>query len=289
MELVCWQPLEWLYGSSFFDKSHLKLHLALTVLVITASLSFAQNQPQPQEVTFQSGKLQLHGFLWKPNGPGPFPAVVWNHGSEKLPGSQPELAAFYTSHFFVFFAPHRRGQGRSPGDYIQDQVMQAPLSERARKMVELQDAEVEDVVAAVNFLKAQAYVDPRRIAISGCSYGGIQTLLAGERDLGVGALIPFAPGAMSWLLNVPLRERLNQAVDNAKAPIFLIQAQNDYSVEPSHALTREAEKKHKDFQSRIYPAFGSKPQDGHWGFCTRGSDVWGSDVLSFLAAHTKSQ
>jgi len=167
--------------------------------------------------------------------------------------------------------------------------MQAPLSERARKMVELQDAEVEDVVAAVNFLKAQAYVDPRRIAISGCSYGGIQTLLAGERDLGVGALIPFAPGAMSWLLNVPLRERLNRAVDNAKAPIFLIQAQNDYSVEPSHALTREAEKKHKDFQSRIYPAFGSKPQDGHWGFCTRGSDVWGSDVLSFLAAHTKSQ
>src|SRR5579864_2930697 len=150
---------------------------------------------------------------------------------------------FIPAIFLSSLLPHRRGQGRSPGDYIQDQVMQAPLSERARKMVELQDAEVEDVVAAVNFLKAQAYVDPRRIAISGCSYGGIPTLLAGERDLGVGALIPFAPGAMSWLLNVPLRERLNQAVDNAKAPIFLIQAQNDYSVEPSHALTREAEKK----------------------------------------------
>lgn len=247
----------------------------------------SSSQPQPQEVTFQSGKLQLHGFLWKPNGPGPFPAVLWNHGSEKLPGSQPELAAFYTSHFFVFFVPHRRGQGRSPGDYIQDQVMQAPLLKRAEKMVELQDAEVEDVIAALNFLKAQPFVDQQRIAISGCSYGGIQTLLAGERDLGVRALVPFAPGAMSWQLNLPLRERLTRAVDNAKPPIFLLQAENDYSIEPSHALKKEAEKKHKDFQSRIYPAFGKKPQDGHWGFCSTATDVWGPDVLSFLAEKMK--
>ena len=261
--------------------------LLLIALLFLASLSLAQSQIQPQEVTFQSGKLQLHGFLWKPNGPGPFPAVLWNHGSEKLPGSQPALANFYTSHFFVFFVPHRRGQGRSPGDYIQDQVMQAPPSQRAQKIVELQEAEVEDVVAAVNYLKSQPFVDPQRIAISGCSYGGIQTLLAGERDLGVRALVPFAPGAMSWLFNLPLRERLTRAVDNAKPPIFLLQAENDYSVEPSHALKKEAEKKHKDFQSRIYPAFGKKPQDGHWGFCSTATDVWGEDVLSFLAEHMK--
>jgi carboxymethylenebutenolidase len=244
-------------------------------------------QVQPQEVIFQSGKLQLHGFLWKPDGPGPFPAVLWNHGSEKLPGQQPALASFYTSHFFVFFIPHRRGQGRSPGNYIQDQVMQAPPSQRADKMVELQDEEVEDVVAALNFLQAQPFVDPRRIAISGCSYGGIQTLLAGERDLGVKALVPFAPGAMTWQLSLPLRERLSRAVDNAKVPIFLIQAQNDYSVEPSHALSKEAEKKHKDFQSKVYPAFGHSAQDGHWGFCSTATDIWGADVLSFLAANMK--
>lgn len=258
------------------------------LLVLLTLLSGALSvQSQPQEVTFPSGKLQLHGFLWKPNGPGPFPAVLWNHGSEKYPGSEPELAAFYTSHFFVFFAPHRRGQGRSPGDYIQDQVMQAPLLKRAEKMVELQDAEVEDVVAAFNFLKAQPFVDPRRIAISGCSSGGIQTLLTGERDLGVRALIPFAPGAMTWYFNQPLRDRLSKAIDNAKAPIFLLQAQNDYSVGPSQALPKEAEKKHKDFQSKIYPAFGQKVQDGHWGFCTTGMNVWGEEVLSFLAAKMK--
>lgn len=250
-------------------------------------VGISRAQSAPVEVTFPSGNLQLHGFLWKPDGPGPFPAVLWNHGSEKLPGQEPELAKFYTSHFFVFFIPHRRGQGRSPGDYIQDQVMQAPPLKRGEKMMELQEAEVEDVVAAVNFLKAQSFVDARRIAISGCSYGGIQTLLAGERDLGVKALVPFSPGAMSWQLSASVRERLSQAVDNAKAPIFLLQAQNDYSIEPSRVLSKEAEKKHKDFQSKVYPPFGKKPADGHWGFCTTAMDIWGPDVLSFLAEKMK--
>ncbi len=257
----------------------------LAAIILLVGVGAAQ--PQPHEVTFQSGKLQLHGFIYKPDGPGPFPAVLWNHGSEKLPGSRPELAAFYTSHSFVFFVPHRRGQGRSPGEYIQDLVMKVPPSQRAEKMVELQEAEVEDVIVALTFLKAQPFVDPRRIAVSGCSYGGIQTLLAGERDLGVGALVPFAPAAMSWAQNQPLHQLLRKAVDNAQAPVFLIQAENDYDLGPSHELSKEAEKKHKDFQSKIYPAFGHTHQEGHGAFCSTATDIWGADVLSFLAAKMK--
>jgi len=247
----------------------------------------AFGQAKPEEVIFPSGKLELHGFLWKPAGIGPFPAVLWNHGSEKLPGSQPTLASFYTAHSYVFFVPHRRGQGRSPGDYIQDQIEQAPAYQRAQLMVALQEAEVSDVVAALEYLKSQPFVDPARIAISGCSYGGIQTLLAGERDLGVKALVPFAPGAMSWERNPPLQERLRRAVDHAQAPVFLIQAENDYSLGPSHVLSQEATKKHKDFQSKIYPAMGSTHQEGHWRFCSTATDVWGNDVLAFLEAQMK--
>ena len=32
-------------------------------------------------VTFPSGEITLHGVLYKPEGAGPFPAVVYNHGS----------------------------------------------------------------------------------------------------------------------------------------------------------------------------------------------------------------
>jgi dipeptidyl aminopeptidase/acylaminoacyl peptidase len=257
----------------------------LLVLLLSAG---AFGQPKPQEVTFPSGKLQLHGFLWKPDGPGPFPVVLWNHGSEKLPGWRPALGAFYTVHNYVFFVPHRRGQGRSPGDYIEDLVAQAPPDQRNRRMVELQEAEVEDVVAALNYLKSLPFVDRERIAISGCSYGGIQTLLAGERDLGVKALVPFAPGAMSWGRNPILQDRLKQAVDRARAPVFLLQAENDFNLAPSRELSKEAKKKQVDFQAKVYPAFGSSHDDGHGGFCATATDVWGNDVLTFLEAHWKA-
>jgi dienelactone hydrolase len=272
---------------TLFNPSYNMFHMKLRALLSVAFIAFcaaggAVGQSKPEEVVFPSGRLQLHGFLWKPEGSGPFRAILWNHGSEKLPGSQPSLAKFYTAHSYVFFVPHRRGQGRSPGDYIQDQVAHTPPSERALRMVELQQAEVDDVIAGLNYLKSLPFVDPSRIAISGCSYGGIQTLLAGERDLGVKALVPFAPGAMSWEHNPLLQDILIREVDRVRAPVFLIQAENDYSLDPSHVLSKEASKKHKDFQSKIYPAFGRSHQDGHWGFCSSATDVWGADVLAFL-------
>lgn len=257
------------------------------MLLFTFAKGTALGQSAPEEVIFPSGNLELHGFLWKPAGNGPFPAVLWNHGSERLPGPQPALAGFYTAHSYVFFVPHRRGQGRSPGGYIQDQIEQAPADQRAQLVVALLEAEASDVVAALDYLKSRPFVDSTRIAISGCSYGGIQTLLAGERDLGVKALVPFAPGAMSWERNLLLQERLRRAIDRAQAPVFLIQAENDYSLEPSRVLSREATKKHKEFQSKIYPALGSTHQDGHWRFCSTATDVWGNDVLAFLEAQMK--
>ena len=261
------------------------LRVSLVLLACAGWTAWAQ--ANPEEVVFPSASLELHGFLWKPAGSGPFPAVLWNHGSEKRPGSQPDLARFYTSHNYVFFVPHRRGQGHSPGPYIQDKVEQAPPGQRGRVMMELQEEEVADVAAALAYLKARPFVDAARIAISGCSYGGIQTLLAGERDLGVKALMPFAPGAMSWDGSPAVGERLRTAVDRAKAPIFLLQASNDYSVSPSRVLAQEAARKHTDFQSKLYPAFGHSKQDGHWGFCSTAVDVWGSDVLAFLEARMK--
>lgn len=68
---------------------------------------------EPALVTFKSGDLTLSGFLYKPDGDGPFPAIVYNHGSEPLPGPKPDQASFYVAHGFVLFVPHRRGHGRS--------------------------------------------------------------------------------------------------------------------------------------------------------------------------------
>jgi len=52
-------------------------------------------------------------------------------------------------------------------------------------------------------------------------------------------------------------------------------------------LSKEAGKSHKDFQSKIYPSYGTSHQDGHWVFCSSATEVWGDDVLSFLQDHMK--
>jgi carboxymethylenebutenolidase len=85
-----------------------------------------------QLVQFPSGDLTLGGFIWKPAGDGPFPAILYNHGSEKLPGAKLDLGRLFVGNGYVFFVPHRRGQGRSPGPYIQDQIASAPRSEQDR-------------------------------------------------------------------------------------------------------------------------------------------------------------
>jgi len=74
-------------------------------------------------VTFPSGGITLHGALYRPIGKGPFPAVLYNHGSAPglLSSSAFEaLGPVFASHGWVFFGPYRRGQGLSAeaGPYI---------------------------------------------------------------------------------------------------------------------------------------------------------------------------
>jgi len=240
------------------------------------------------DVTFESEGQKLRGWVYKPPGDGPFPAIVWNHGSERNPTAHPELGRFYTQHGMAVFLPVRHGHGNSTGTYIQDALEKykanTPDAVQARKkIVELQGEYNRDVVAAIEWFKKQPYVKADRLAVSGCSYGGIQTLLTSEKDVGAKAFISFAPAAMSWA-NTDLRERLSEAIRNARAPLFLIQAKNDYSTGPSEVLGPLIRSKGGLHRAKLYPAFGTTPQEGHGGFACweEGIAIWGDDVLAFL-------
>jgi dienelactone hydrolase len=240
--------------------------------------------PQPEEVAFSSGSLVLHGFIYKPEGKGLFPAIVNNHGSEKLPGQERAIAKLFVSKGYVVFVPHRRGQGRSrdQGEYIMDVIRREPQKTRGKKFVELQDIHQQDVIAALSYLKKLPYVDQRRIVMSGCSFGGIQTVLATQKPLGLRGAIAFAPAAMSWASYPEVRSRLIQAVRKATVPILLIQAENDYDLTPTKTMAAVLEKANKPYKLLIFPAFGKTHAQGHGVFCSQGEQVWGKDVLSFL-------
>src|SRR6266480_4206556 len=63
----------------------------------------------PETVTFPSGEITLHGVLYKPEGTGPFPAVIYNHGSAPGMMSKEAFAALgpvFAGHGWVFFGPY---------------------------------------------------------------------------------------------------------------------------------------------------------------------------------------
>ena len=236
----------------------------------------------PADATLVEYAPDRRGFLYRPAGTGPFPVVVWNHGSEQLPGWQPALAHFYVEHGWAFFLPHRRGHGRSPGTWIGSEHDTA-------KQATLQDEHNEDVVAAIGWIKTQPAIDPSRVVVSGCSFGGIQTLIVATKDVGIRAAVPFAPGAILWKHSAEIRDRLTRAARDAKVPVFLVQAENDYDLAPSRIAGAVLEKAGPGRNRvHVYPPYGATVMDGHGGFCTQGFNIWGADVLGFLDGALKS-
>ena len=56
------------------------LSLLLTLVRIAAAVDEAPAIAH-ETVVVPSGALQLKAFLWRPKGTGPFPVVLFNHGS----------------------------------------------------------------------------------------------------------------------------------------------------------------------------------------------------------------
>jgi dienelactone hydrolase len=252
------------------------------------------NTPPQLHVAFPGpDNMTLHGHLYVPGVSTEaelaavtkkYPVMIYNHGSEPNPKGVPHLAKLYLDHGFVFFAPDRHGQGLSKdaGPYIVD-LQHAAGSPQAS--ADLHDLYNKDVIAAVKWIKEQPYTDVDHIAMTGISYGGIQTLLTAEKDPGIRAYLPFAPGAESWN-SPPIQNKLKKAVRNEKAPMFLIQAEGDYNLGPSNTLGPILDQKGdaRKWKNKIYPKFGCTNQDAHARFAMNcdGIAIWDQDVLKFL-------
>ena len=105
--------------------SALGLYALLFVQPVSAG---AQLPPSASEiVSLPSSDLTLGGVLYRPDGDGPFPTFLFNHGS--APGrlndrAFEELGPLFRDQGWVFFAPYRRGQGlsASAGPFIGDVI-----------------------------------------------------------------------------------------------------------------------------------------------------------------------
>ncbi len=127
--------------------------------------------------SFPSGELELRAKLVLPEGDGPFPVVVFVHGS----GAESAVDIYFNPYHFAAhgiagLAYDKRGTGGSQGEYNQNFYL---LSD--------------DAAAAVEWLRTRPEVDPDNIHLAGYSQGGWIAPLAATKTAVRSLLICYGP------------------------------------------------------------------------------------------------
>jgi dienelactone hydrolase len=211
---------------------------AATVMLAGVALSVgSQSAPSYTEVFYPSGGLRIQAYLYKPAGDGPLAAVIYNHGSrsgrERQSASFEHIGRLLTGAGYVALVSERRGYGRSDGITWPEDVGK----HRGRTVARL-DEETDDVLAAVDFVRTQAFVDAKRLGVMGWSFGGIVTMFAVSRSTAFAVAVDQAGGALTWNGNPDVRAALTAAAQKSTTPTLLQVAENDRTTDPSRASRR---------------------------------------------------
>jgi carboxymethylenebutenolidase len=272
--------------------------LAPLVLALTVATAWGQTSGGPETVLIHSGSATLHAMLYRPQGRGPFPAILLNHDSGRTPEDLKRLGPYeqnaeklgpvFARHGYVFLYLFRRGvglstdQGANAVDLMNSES--ATHGQEARNALQLQlleNREMGDALSALKFLRALPYVDARDVAAIGNSFGGSLTVLLAEREPNLRAVVVFSGAGYSFDRSPELRTRLLAAVDHVAAPVFFIHAENDYSLSSGKVLDARREQIGKQHRLKIYPPIGHTVDDGH-DFLHLGVNIWEPDVFAFL-------
>jgi uncharacterized protein len=170
----------------------------LFLLLGCASLSHYEGRAEA--VGFSNGPVKFSGILLEPASKGPFPAVVFVHGSGPSTIDRPAWKAHanaFTSRGFAVLVYDKRGSGRSTGN-----LATADYADLAR-----------DVISAVEYLRTRPDISRNRIGILGRSEGGWVGPLAAS-ELGDVAFVIMSSGSADspydqtlYALRTELREK----------------------------------------------------------------------------------
>jgi len=277
------------------------------LLLLCASGSSAQTAaPYATEVvSLPSGTLKLRALVGRPDGPGPFPAYISNHGSmttqeasrpprtQITKGSLPDTLA---RRGFVVLVLARRGYMGSEGTattYSQGHGSGGYSGRRASDVMRGAEEEVGDVVAALEYLQTLPSVDPELISVGGISLGGLVSIMAASRDARFKAVISMAGGYRqggqsgvdeAW----PLVQGVwKNGAQKIRAPVLILWSKNDMIIDEDEGRQLEKELRHtgKSVEMKVYPAFRD---NGHFLFSrAEGYPVYVPDAVSFLETQLK--
>lgn len=238
------------------------------------------------------GKVVVTQF--KPDGRGPFPVLVLNHGRSGTNRADPprvrypSQVKYFLKRGFAVFVPTRIGYGElgteldpeDSGDC--DRKNYLPMAEAASAQI----------LAVLDYAKRQSHVDAKRIVIVGQSVGGYGTVAtAAKNPAGLLAAINFAGGSGGNPLTRPgnpcegykLEKMYSSFGATSKAPMLWIYTENDQYFSPkfSQAWHKAFVKAGGNAELNLVPPYA---RDGHTLF-TSGSRIWEPLVSKFLDAN----
>jgi dienelactone hydrolase len=239
--------------------------------------------------------VELQVLLFKPEGEGPFPTLMFNHGSTG-DGSDPSLftrpytaealGQYFVARGWLVAFPQRRGRGTSDGLYDEGfNADRTAYSCEAELSLPGADRALDDLDAAVDWLRQRADVDTTRMVVGGTSRGGILSLAHAARrpDVYLGAL-NFVGG---WLGEgcgdyAEVNRTLFEAGASYPLETAWLYAENDsfYSLTHSRANHSAFIAAGGQGAFRVYRRAGSL--NGH--FLVNDPLLWGADVEAYLEA-----
>ncbi len=239
-----------------------------------------------------SGDVLVTTF--RPQGPGPFPLVVMNHGRStdtraQAPRQRFEpIARFFVRKGFAVAVPQRLGYGASAnaGDPEDNMSCDRPRYQPAG------DAAAAQVLVVVAHMRQQPDIDPSRLVVMGQSLGGFTTVAtnAAKPD-GLVAAINFAGGHGGNPVERPGNPCQAYLLENtfgtwgktASAPMLWVYVENDKYFNPknSRAWFDAFVKAGGKAEYKLLAPFGD---DGHT-LLGRAGDIWQPIVDEFLARH----
>ena len=155
---------------------------------------------------FNSGDVRLHYRLDIPEGPGPFGAVVFGHGSGlQTKESCRFLADGFLQRRFATLCFDKRGVGQSTGTYV---------FVGARDSIPVFDDLASDMAAGVALLRTRPEIDPKRIGLAGVSQAGWIIPLAAQKSRPAFMVLMVGP-----TVSVGIEGFYSRIVEETNAPV----------------------------------------------------------------------
>ena len=260
------------------------LALSTQALAQTVELNTSLNETVVQIPKAGLFTVELETTIYKPDGAGPFPIALINHG--KAYGDprfqsryRPALAArYFLQRGYAVVVPMRQGFSKSGGSYIGGGCN---IESNGR-------VQASDVKAVLDHVTQQAWADKERIVVLGQSHGGWTTLAFGAQNYpGVKALVNFAGGlrqddCAGW--QAGLARSVAAYAKETATPSLWFYGDNDSFFQPSTFRPMFDSYTAAGGKARLI-AFGTFGSDAHAMFGSAdGAPIWQPEVSRFLAS-----